>query len=133
MISTLTQSVDVLQVNEAFQILGDSQKRQLYDTRFNTKSHGRWMPSEDLQRRMKERAEWAQRQEEQQRARIEAIRKQRQEDILRAQEIEHMAQMVNEMVETLNNEIPGWAERKQKVQQMKAAREAKAKQARRVH
>jgi uncharacterized FlaG/YvyC family protein len=76
------------------------------------------MPSEDLQRRMKERAEWAQRQEEQQRARIEAIRKQRQEEILRAQEIEHMAQMVNEMVETLNNEIPGWAERKQKVQQV---------------
>lgn len=91
---------------------------QLYDARFNTKSQGRWMPTEHLERRMKERAEWAQRQEEQQRARIEAIRKKRQEEILRAQEIEHMAQMVNEMVETLNDEIPGWAERKQKVQQV---------------
>lgn len=67
---------------------------------------------------MQERAEWARRQEEQQQKRIDAIRQRRQEDILRAQEIDRIAQMVDEMVDTLNSEIPGWVERKQKVQQV---------------
>ena len=79
---------------------------------------GNWTSSGGLERRMQERAEWARRQEEQQQKRIDAIRQRRQEDILRAQEIDRIAQMVDEMVDTLNSEIPGWVERKQKVQQV---------------
>jgi len=89
----------------------------MYDARFNTKGQGT-TPSDDLERRMKERAEWAGRQEEQQRTRMDAIRQKRREEILRAQEIERITQMVDEMVNTLNDGIPGWAERKKKVQQV---------------
>lgn len=67
---------------------------------------------------MKDRAEWARRQEEQQRLRLDAIRRRRQEDILRAQEMDRITQMAEEMVELLNNELPGWVERKQKLQQV---------------
>jgi hypothetical protein len=91
---------------------------QLYDARFNTKDQGTWVPSENLERRMKERAEWARRQAEQQRMRIDAIRQRRQEDILRTQEMNRIAQMAEEMLDILNNEIPGWVERKQKLQQV---------------
>lgn len=67
---------------------------------------------------MKDRADWARRQEEQQRLRLDAIRRRRQEDILRAQEMERITQMAAEMIEILNNELPGWVERKQKLQQV---------------
>jgi membrane-bound ClpP family serine protease len=89
---------------------------QSYDARFDLKESQR-NPSKDLERRMKERAEWAQRREEQQRRRIDAIRQRRQEEILRAQEIDRITQMANEMLNTLNDEIPGWLERKQRVEQ----------------
>jgi len=68
---------------------------------------------------MKERAEWARRQEEQQRTRIDIIRRRRQEEILRAQEIARITQMADEMVDILNSEIPGWVERKRKVEQVR--------------
>jgi membrane-bound ClpP family serine protease len=90
----------------------------MYDGRFNSKDQGQQTPSKDLEQRMKERAEWARRQEEQQRMRVDAIRQRRQEEILQAQEIDRIAQMANEMLNTLNNEIPGWVERKQKVEEV---------------
>ncbi|KAF9462906.1 DnaJ domain-containing protein [Collybia nuda] len=114
-------------VYEAFEVLGDTEKRRVYDARLYER---RWELSEDLKRRRKDREEWALKQEEQRRLRTEAFRTQRQrEQLEKTKQLETMAKLVNEMVDELNNEIPGWLERKRQIEQKKAAREMKAKQA----
>jgi hypothetical protein len=79
----------------------------------------RWELSEDLKRRRKDREEWARKQEEQHRQRMEATRNQRQrEQLAKAKQLETMAKLVNEMVDELNGEIPGWLERKRQIEQV---------------
>lgn len=92
---------------------------QAYDARLYER---RWELSEDVTRRRKDRAEWAKKQEEQRRLRTEAFRSQIQrEQLTKAKQLETMAKLVNEMVDELNNEIPGWLERKRQIEQVSEA------------
>lgn len=110
-------------IREAFEVLGDSQKRREYDAHLNSSQATKSAWSEDLKRRMKEREEWARKQEEQHRTRMDALRGGR------APSGQHQEQElpkeVKEVVDAINVAInearPGWLERLQKVQQIRAA------------
>ena len=66
-------------------------------------------------RLLKERQEWAQKQEEQHRERMQSITQQNKQD-LPHQEL--VKKLVQEMADALNDAIPGWLERKRRVEQV---------------
>ena len=67
-------------------------------------------------RLLKERQEWAQKQVEQHQMRMESIAQQNQQQDLPHQEL--VKKLVQEMAEALNDAIPGWLERKRRVEQV---------------
>ncbi|KAF8075026.1 DnaJ-domain-containing protein [Lyophyllum atratum] len=115
-------------IREAFDVLGDSQKRKEYDLYLNAtpKTTSNW--SEELKRRMKERDEWARKQEEQHRMRMDALRERR-GATGRRREQKEVPEEVKVIVDAINVAInearPGWLDRVQKAQQLKAEWESK--------
>jgi len=115
-------------IREAFEVLGDSQKRREYDAHLNSSqtTNSNW--SEDLKRRMKEREKWARKQEELHRMRMNALRGGRAAPGVHREQKE-LPKEVKEIVDTINVAInearPGWLERLQKAQQVSSFAECR--------
>jgi len=103
------------EICEAFETLGNPHKRKAYDI---FRRHSRNRPSEHVLRRMEERQIWARQQEEEHKLRMAAIKAQQQSEELNKKELEAVSSLVKEMADALNEAIPGWLERKRKVEQV---------------
>jgi len=95
---------------------GGHQRMQRYDEQANEECSREKIECERFKLLLKERQEWAQKQEEQHRKLMASITQQNKEQDLPHQE--QVTKLVKEMAEALNDAIPGWLERKRRVEQV---------------
>ncbi|TFK39937.1 DnaJ domain-containing protein [Crucibulum laeve] len=121
-------------VQEAFETLGDSQKRRTYDARLTLKSEPTTM-SDETARRMTERQEWARQRKELHLSRLEEFKKKAEagriaHDKLR-ETIDVQVKLVEEIVEEMKAANPEIEARRRAVLQRKAEREREERRNRR--
>ena len=95
---------------------GGHQRTHRHGEQANEECSRETIECDRYKRLLNERQEWAQKQEEQHQKRMESITQQSiQQDQLHQ---ELVKKLVKEMAEALNDAIPGWLERKRKVEQV---------------
>ncbi|THH18057.1 hypothetical protein EW146_g2855 [Bondarzewia mesenterica] len=110
-------------VREAFEVLGDAEKRRAYDIHTRnlpTPSSSRWKMSEEQLRRTKDRVEWAERLKKRSEERLRAIRETAQAKVeAERKAAAEYAALVETMMQELYTLSPEWLERKQRIQMVR--------------
>jgi len=119
-------------IHEAFEVLGDLQKRRTYDARLAMRADPHHL-SQETARRMADRFQWALQQREQHLKRMEELKKEVQakkapeqvsyQPSIPMQKVSKEAELVEEMVRELYEMNPEIASRRQAALQRKAERE----------
>ncbi|KAG6910204.1 hypothetical protein DXG01_012339 [Tephrocybe rancida] len=117
-----------LSIREAFDVLGDAQKRKEYDAHLRTMNRADSSYSEYLKSCLKDREQWAKRRQEEA-SRNESFQKQHQTVYRPRGQPKEVSREVQEIVDTINLAInkarPGWLDRLRRAQETKANFESK--------
>ncbi|KAG6856265.1 hypothetical protein H0H87_006021 [Tephrocybe sp. NHM501043] len=117
-----------LNIREAFDILGDPQKRKEYDIHLRSMNRSKSSQSEYLKSRFKEREQWD-RERQAEASRKEPSQNQHHTVFRPQMELKDASKEVQEIVDEINLAIedarPGWLERMRRARELKANLEAK--------